>query len=99
MWEDPESLERQLEQGRNKRSVWSITTKGYHGSHAATYPQDLITTPIAAMCPVGGMILDPFMGAGTTAIEAEAQKKHWIGIELNSEYFEDAIRRIQDERT
>lgn len=99
MWEDSESLERQLEKGRNKRSVWSITTKGYHGSHAATYPRELIETPIAALCPEGGVILDPFMGAGTTAIEAEAQDKYWIGIELNEEYYEDAIRRIKDERT
>ena len=99
MWDDPESLERQLEQGRNKRSVWSITTKGYSGSHAATYPRELIRSPIDAMCPEGGVILDPFMGAGTTAIEAEAQGKYWIGIELNEEYYEDAIRRIKDERT
>jgi site-specific DNA-methyltransferase (adenine-specific) len=98
MWEDIRSLKRQLEQGRNKRSVWSVTTKGYKGSHSATYPRDLIRIPIAAMCPKGGIILDPFMGAGTTAIEAEAQDKYWIGIELNLEYFDDAIRRIKDER-
>ncbi len=98
MWADSESLERQLEHGRNKRSVWSITTKGYKGSHAATYPRELIRTPIDAMCPKGGTVLDPFMGAGTTALEAEAQDKYWVGIELNSEYFDDAIRRIKDER-
>ena len=50
------------------------------------------------MCPRGGTVLDPFMGAGTTALEAEAQDKYWVGIELNSEYFDDAIRRIKDER-
>ena len=99
MWNDLESLERQLEQGRNKRSVWSITTKGYRGSHAATYPRELIRVPMDAMCPEGGTVLDPFMGAGTTAIEAEAQGKYWIGIELNEEYCEDAIRRIENERT
>jgi site-specific DNA-methyltransferase (adenine-specific) len=98
MWDDPESLERQLERGRNKRSVWSVTTKGYKGSHAATYPTELISVPIDAMCPEGGIVFDPFMGAGTTAIEAEAQGKYWIGIELNQEYFGDAIRRIKDER-
>jgi len=98
MWDDDESLERQLENGRNKRSVWSINTHGYKGSHAATYPRELISSPIDAMCPEGGVVLDPFMGAGTTAIEAEAQGKYWIGIELNSEYFYDAIRRIENER-
>ncbi len=99
MWEDIKSLKRQLRRGRNKRSVWSIPTLGYDGSHAATYPRDLIRVPIDAMCPEGGIILDPFMGAGTTAIEAEAQDKYWIGIELNKEYYDDAIRRIENERT
>lgn len=98
VWEDLDALKRGLEQGRNKRSVWSIPTLGYEGSHAATYPRDLISVPIDAMCPEHGTILDPFMGAGTTAIEAEAQNKYWIGIELYSEYYEDAIRRIRNER-
>ena len=98
VWGDLKALKRGLAQGRNKRCVWKIPTTGYKGSHAATYPTDLIEIPIAAMCPEGGTILDPFMGAGTTAIEAEAQGKNWIGIELNLEYFDDAIRRIKNER-
>ena len=99
VWGDLEALKRGLAQGRNKRSVWTIPTKGYKGSHAATYPQELIRVPMDAMCPTGGVILDPFMGAGTTALEAEAQNKYWIGIELNYEYYSDALRRIKDERT
>ena len=99
VWNDLEALNRGLAQGRNKRCVWKIPTTGYRGSHAATYPRELIRVPMDAMCPEGGTVLDPFMGAGTTAIEAEAQGKNWIGIELNEEYYKDAIRRIENERT
>jgi DNA modification methylase len=82
--------------GRNKRSVWSISTRGFRGNHYATYPADLICVPIKACCPEDGIIIDPFFGAGTTALEAENQNKKWIGIEISKEYCDMAIKRIKE---
>ena len=84
--------------GRNKRTVWQISTKGYKGAHFATYPQDLIDTPIKACCPEGGIVLDPFIGSGTTAVVAEKLKRNWLGIELNPEYTQLCNKRIEDFR-
>ena len=84
---------------RNKRSVWSINTHGVRGmNHFAKYPEELIESPIKASCPEGGVVLDIFMGSGTTAIVAEKQNKKWIGIELNEEYCKIAVERILSER-
>jgi len=96
MWEDDESLERQLEQGRIKRSVWEIPTTKYRGSHSATYPEELIEPLMDALCPEDGTVIDPFMGAGTTAVVAEKQNKKWIGIEISEEYCNDIIERISE---
>ena len=85
--------------GRNKRSVWAINTESKQGlTHFATYPVKLVETPILAGSDVGGVVLDPFMGSGTTAIVAEKLKRKWIGIELNNEYCTEAINRILSER-
>lgn len=94
MWEDDESLERQLNNGRIKRCVWNIPTTQYRGSHSATYPEDLVEPLMDAGCPENGIILDPFIGAGTTAIVAEKQNKNWIGIEIYEKYCNDIIERI-----
>lgn len=80
--------------GKNRRSVWTITTKGFKEAHFATFPEALITPMILAGCPRGGVILDPFMGAGTTALVAIKNGREYIGIELNPEYIEIAERRI-----
>ena len=77
---------------------WQISTKGYKGAHFATYPQDLIDTPIKACCPEGGIVLDPFIGSGTTAVVAEKLKRNWLGIELNPEYTQLCNKRIEDFR-
>lgn len=82
--------------GRNKRTVWSVCTKAFSGAHFATFPEELIKPMIASGCPEGGIVLDPFMGAGTTAIVALQQKKNYIGIELKSEYIEIAEKRIKE---
>jgi site-specific DNA-methyltransferase (adenine-specific) len=87
-----------FQKGRNKRSVWSISTRGFKGSHYATYPAELIEAPIKACCPENGTVLDCFMGSGTTAIEAERRGKKWIGIDINEEYINIAIKRILEER-
>jgi DNA modification methylase len=82
---------------RNKRSVWTVTTKPFKEAHFATFPRDLIRPMIQAGCPVGGIVLDPFMGSGTTAIEAIYQDKRYMGIELNPKYCDIAVRRIESE--
>ena len=72
--------------GRNKRSVWTVTTKPYSGAHFACYPPELITPCILAGCPEGGIVLDPFFGSGTTGMVAEQCGRAWFGIELNPDY-------------
>ena len=79
---------------RNKRDVWTVTTKPYREAHFATYPPDLIEPCIKAGCPEGGIVLDPFMGAGTTALVAHKLNRNYIGTELNPEYCQIAEKRI-----
>ena len=78
---------------RNKRSVWTVTTKPYEGAHFAVFPQDLIEPCIMAGAPVGGVVLDPFMGSGTTAQVAQNLNRKYLGCELNPEY-----KPLQDKR-
>jgi DNA modification methylase len=77
----------------NKRSVWTITTKPYEGAHFATFPTDLIEPCIMAGAPVGGIVLDPFMGSGTTAQVAQHLGRQYLGCELNPDY-----KPLQDKR-
>jgi DNA modification methylase len=79
---------------RNKRTVWRIPTKSFKGAHFATFPPKLIEPCILAGCPVGGVVLDPFGGAGTTGLVCEQLGRESILIELNPEYCELAARRI-----
>jgi DNA modification methylase len=80
---------------RNKRSVWDVCTAPYPEAHFATFPPDLITPCVLAGCPAGGNVLDPFLGAGTTALVADRLGRNCIGIELNPEYADMAKRRIE----
>lgn len=73
--------------GANKRSVWSVAPAGYSGAHFATFPPDLIRPCIMAGAPPQGLVLDPFMGSGTTARVALEHGRHFVGYELNAEYF------------
>lgn len=79
---------------KNKRSVWTVTTKPFKGAHFATFPQDLIEPCILAGCPQEGIVLDPFFGSGTVGLVANKHNRKWIGIELNAEYIEIAKKRI-----
>jgi len=81
---------------KNKRSVWSVTVKPYKEAHFATYPPDLIEPCIKAGSEEGDTILDPFMGAGTTAAVAKSLNRHYIGCELNEGYGNLIQKRIQD---
>jgi len=78
---------------RNKRSVWTVTTKPYSGAHFATFPPTLIEPCILAGAPAGGVVLDPFMGSGTTAAVAILNGRNYLGCELNPAY-----KELQDER-
>jgi hypothetical protein len=79
---------------KNKRSVWTVTTKPYEGAHFAVFPQDLIEPCILAGAPVGGVVLDPFMGSGTTAQVAQQLGRKYLGCGLNPAYKELQDRRV-----
>lgn len=78
----------------NKRSVWSVPVKPYTGAHFAVFPSELIEPCILAGAPVGGVVLDPFMGSGTTAQVAQDLGRKYIGCELNPAY-----EKLQKKRT
>jgi DNA modification methylase len=84
---------------RNKRSVWTVTTKPCPeaAGHFATFPPDLIAPCVLAGSPRGGVVLDPFMGAGTTALVAAKYDRRFIGCELNPEYIKIAEARVASE--
>jgi DNA modification methylase len=79
---------------RNKRNVWTVATKPYSGAHFATFPEDLIKDCILAGSPLGGVVLDPFFGSGTTGVVAMKTGRDFIGIELNPEYIKLAKKRL-----
>lgn len=79
---------------RNKRSVWTVTSKPFKGAHFATFPQDLIEPCVLAGSPKGGIVLDPFFGAGTTGVVSRKHDRQCIGIELNANYVQIAKERL-----
>ena len=80
---------------RNRRSVWTVATKPYKGAHFATFPPDLIRPCILAGCPKDGTVLDPFGGAGTTALVALEEGRKALLCELNPEYIALAHKRLE----
>jgi DNA modification methylase len=97
---------------RNKRSVWTVTTgrsvghrlvcranasQPYPDAHFATFPPKLIEPCILAGAPAGGVIIDPFNGSGTTGLVAIQHGRHYVGIELNREYCDIAVKRMEHE--
>lgn len=80
---------------RNRRSVWTVSTRPYKGAHFATFPPKLIEPCVLAGCPTGGVILDPFFGSGTTGAVAVRHGRKYVGIELNPAYIELANNRIK----
>jgi DNA modification methylase len=81
---------------RTKRDVWTIASEPSREGHYAMYPQRLVLQCLLCGCPEGGIVLDPFLGSGTTAIVAKKNNRHFIGCELNPEYVEMARRRLSD---
>jgi len=82
---------------KNKRNIWTVTTKPFKGAHFATFPKDLIEPCIKAGCPENGTVLDPFGGSGTTGIVAALNNRNAILIELNQNYIDIANKRIEKE--
>lgn len=91
---EPVKGDSETDEMAHKRSVWSVPTKPYTGAHFAVFPTDLIEPCILAGAPVGGIVLDPFMGSGTTAQVAQDLGRQYIGCELNPEY-----GKLQKKRT
>jgi site-specific DNA-methyltransferase (adenine-specific) len=85
------------DKGRNMRTTWDINTEPYKDAHFAVYPEKLVERMIKAGCPENGLVLDPFMGAGTTGLVAKKINRHYLGFELNPEYKEMAENRIKNE--
>lgn len=82
--------------GRNKRTVWKIITNKFKFAHVAVFPTEIPEICIKAGCPNEGIVLDPFMGSGTTAVVAEQLGRRWIGIEINTEYCKLTQVRIEN---
>ena len=80
---------------RNRRTVWTIATQPFPGSHFAVMPPALVRPCILAGCPPDGVVLDPFAGAGTVPLVAAENGRRYLGIELNPEYAEMARERVR----
>jgi DNA modification methylase len=79
---------------RNRRDVWTVATQPFVSAHFATFPPALIRPCILAGSRPGGIVLDPFLGAGTTGLVALEHSRRFIGVELNSEYVRMAQERL-----
>ncbi len=84
--------------GKNPGDVWEINTKPFPEAHFATFPPELPRRVIKCACPKDGIVLDPFMGSGTTAMVAEELGRKWIGIELNEEYVNIIKKRLENKK-
>jgi site-specific DNA-methyltransferase (adenine-specific) len=80
--------------GRNKRTVWSIPLSKFRDAHFAVFPEALVETCIRAGSPTDGLVLDPFLGSGTTAVVAWKLGRRFLGIDCNREYCQMAQRRL-----
>jgi DNA modification methylase len=83
--------------GRNSGAVWSIPPSGYRGGHPAAMPEALVRRCLLASCPKNGLVLDPFGGAGTTALVALQLGHRAMTIEINPAYIEEARQRLAAE--
>lgn len=93
---ETDDVNKNSHRGRLKRAVWSISTKCFKGGHFASFPEGLVEVPIKACCPPNGVVLDIFMGSGTTGVVAKKLGFNYVGIELNESYIDVADKRIND---
>lgn len=82
--------------GRNKRTVWSISLSKFREAHFAVFPESLVETCIHAGCPADGLVLDPFLGSGTTALVAHKLGRDYLGIDCVSDFCDMARRRLAE---
>ena len=80
--------------GRNKRTVWSIPLSKFREAHFAVFPEPLVETCIRAGCPEDGIVLDPFLGSGTSAVVAQRLGRQFVGIDCVEHYCEMARKRL-----
>lgn len=92
---ETDAIDKNIDKGRIKRSVWSINTKPFKGGHFAPYPEELIFTPIVACSNEGDLVMDIFSGSGTTHKVARENNRNFIGFELNKEYIDIENERIK----
>lgn len=81
---------------RNRRDVWTIATKPFKGAHFAVMPEALVEPCILAGSREGDLVLDPFAGSGTVGVVALRHQRNFVGVELNHEYAEMALKRIRE---
>jgi DNA modification methylase len=81
---------------RVMRSVWSFSPSTYRSTHIAAFPPKLAAIPISVACPPGGVVLDIFIGSGSTAVAAVALKRQWVGIDVSPEYASIAGARLHE---
>ena len=74
--------------------MWTVSTGGFKGAHFAVFPEKLVEPCVLAGCPKGGLVLDPFMGSGTTGVVAKRLGRDFIGIDINPDYCNMAADRI-----
>jgi DNA modification methylase len=82
--------------GRNRRTVWSIPTEPFLGTHFATFPPKLVEPCVLAGSRPDDWVLDPFFGSGTVGVVCEQQRRKYVGIELNPKYVQLAVKRIRN---
>ena len=82
--------------GRNKRTVWSIPLSKFRKAHFAVFPESLVETCVSAGCPTGGIVLDPFLGSGTTIVVARRLGRNYLGIDCVREYCQMARARLKE---
>lgn len=85
--------------GKIPLDVWTVSASGTRGEHYAVMPEKLCVNPILACCPVGGIVLDPFIGSGTTAVVARRLGRHYLGCDLNADYVAMAAARLAENGT
>ena len=83
--------------GRNRRTVWDIPLSKFRGVHFAVFPERLVELCVMAGCPENGIVLDPFIGSGTTAVVAQRLGRKYVGIDSNPEYCEMAQSRLMQD--
>jgi len=82
---------------KNPGDFWIINTRGFKGAHFAVYPEELLHRPILSSSKVGDIVLDPFIGSGTTVVVARKLGRRFLGCDINPEYVriaEDRLKRI-----